>query len=84
MYKYKPLLTKIEISHIVALLYCTITLPICRLQILKVWTLYCYSFPAIGNSLSVTQKVHDFRYGKETLNNIVKTKSILKYRCMLL
>ena len=35
-------------------------LPICRLQILKMWTLYFYSCPAVGSSLSGTQKVHDF------------------------
>ena len=28
----------------------------------------------MGSSLLVTQKVHDFRYRKWTLNNIVKTR----------
>ena len=39
-------------------------LPICRVQILKIWTLYFYSCAALGNSLSVARKVHDFRYIK--------------------
>ena len=44
---------------------------------LKMWALYFYSCPALGNSLSVPQNVHDFRYRKSTLNNIVKSRSIL-------
>ena len=39
-------------------------LPIGRLQILKNWTLYFYSRPALGNSLSVAQKIHDFQHRK--------------------
>ena len=56
MCKYKHSLTKIETSYTVALLDGTK----CRFvdhkspQILKMWTLYFYSCPAIGNSLSMT------------------------------
>ena len=39
-------------------------LPICRLQTEKMQTLYFYSSPAIGNSLSLTQKIHNFWYRK--------------------
>ena len=60
MCKYKLSLTKIETSHMVALLNGTI-LQICILQLLKMWTLYFYSCPVVGNSLSVTQKIHHFQ-----------------------
>ena len=59
MCKYKHSLTKIETSYMVAVLNGT-NCRFRRLQILKIWTLYFYSCPALGNSLSVPQKVHDF------------------------
>ena len=68
MCKYKHSLTKIETSYIVAFLNGT-NMPICRLQILKIWTLYFYSCSALGNSLSVARKVNDFRYRRITLLN---------------
>ena len=71
MCRYKHSMTKIETSYVVALLNGK-KLPICRLQILKMLTLYFYSCLVMGNSLSVTQKVHDFRYRKKELYNIVK------------
>ena len=69
MHKHKHSQTKIEISYIVAFLNDTNCRVVDGLQILKIWTL--------GNSLSVTQKVHDSRYGKSKLNNIVKIRSTL-------
>ena len=54
MYKYKHSLTNIEASYIVVLLNGT--------TYRFVDYIYFYSCPAIGNSLSVTQNVHDFRY----------------------
>ena len=60
MCKYKHLLTKIETSDIAALLNGT-NCQFVRPQTRKLWTPYFYSCPSMGNSLSVTQKVHDFR-----------------------
>ena len=63
MCKYKHSLTKIETSCIVALLNGTNCRFVDYVQILKMWTLYFHSCPAVGNSrsFSVTQKVHDFQ-----------------------
>ena len=55
MCKYKHSLTKIETSYIVAF-FERYELPICRVQILKIWTMYFYSCPAFGNSLSVAER----------------------------
>ena len=59
MCKYKHSLRKIETSYIVAFLNGTN----CRFVDYKSG-IYFYSCPALGNSLSVPQKVHDFRYRK--------------------
>ena len=57
MCKYKPSLTKIETFYIFALLNSANY----RIVDFK-YALCFYSYPAIGNSFPVTQKVHDFRY----------------------
>ena len=59
---YKHSLRKIEISYIVAFSKDTIKLPIYKLHVLNISTPYFYSSPALDNSSSVVQKVHDFRY----------------------
>ena len=56
MCKYKHSLTKIETPHIVTFSNGTNCRFVDR-QILKIWNIYFYSCPALGNSLSVAQNV---------------------------
>ena len=62
MCKYKPQLAKTETPHIVAFLNGTNCSFVDFTIILEMWTQYFYSCLAMGNSLSVTQKLHDFRH----------------------
>ena len=64
MCKYRHSLTKVETSYILSFLNGTNCRFVDYTEILKIWALYFYSCPALGNSLSVAQKVHDFRYRK--------------------